>query len=510
MYNAFYHFSEKPFEGTPDPKFLFFTPDRRETVSAILEGVKKGERFIALTGEAGTGKTTLAFYLLSTFNSFSDTVKTVYVFHSSVSFEEILEDIFLQLNPKGIRDDRPLLDWLAHCLTDMGPPMKVVVIIDEAHQLSDEVMEQLRTHFMWDPLRVILVGQSELETRFNSVGPYRTAASGRTFHLRPFRREEFDAYLEYRLRLVGSSTSEVFAPEAAAMIWLYSKGLPRTINTLCDNALRIGYHQCKEKIDAEIIRQAIGEAEGPAAAPRTAAGKRRGTKFRRFKPPLHLSFKTLFILSLLFIACLAGAFFANRRSPEQPVEQMRGVDRAAGHVELPAARAVSPEEDLRSSKAPEKKEPGKKEPERNETEIVVQEGESLSLLAQKHYNLANTSVLDLILRVNPEIQDANIIQVNQKVRMPKISEDMLISQSADRSYRICAGTFEDPKFVKFYNHEPLLSGKSVEIVPRKVSSQFTWYQIMIGPYGRRDEGLKALDQLKKKGLLPIFGADLKL
>jgi hypothetical protein len=142
--------------------------------------------------------------------------------------------------------------------------------------------------------------------------------------------------------------------------------------------------------------------------------------------------------------------------------------------------------------------------------VTVEKGQTLSLLAQTYYHTANTTLIALILDFNPEITNANLIRVDQRVKIPKMTEELLILLSTDHTYSIQVGTFRDPDFIRFYKNEPMLKGREIRIFPRNVSSQDTWYRVVAGPFDSKEECLTVIDQLKEKGLLPVFGGILKM
>ena len=141
---------------------------------------------------------------------------------------------------------------------------------------------------------------------------------------------------------------------------------------------------------------------------------------------------------------------------------------------------------------------------RSTESIIVKTGQSISSLAEQYYGRSNITLADLILDSNPEITNANLISVNQKIRMPKITEGSLIVQSSDRTYKINVGTFWSPKFAKLYRSEPSLRGKEIEIVARKVTPKETWYRVVVGKFDSEDEALKVISILKDRKLLPPF------
>ena len=147
---------------------------------------------------------------------------------------------------------------------------------------------------------------------------------------------------------------------------------------------------------------------------------------------------------------------------------------------------------------------------RSTESIIIKTGQSISILAREYYGRSNITRCDFILDSNPEITDANLISVNQKVRMPKITEGSLIIQSSDRTYKINVGTFWSPKSAEFYRGEASLRGKEIEIVSKKAAPNETWYRVVVGKFNSEDEALKVISILKDKKLLPLFAADTKL
>ncbi len=135
--------------------------------------------------------------------------------------------------------------------------------------------------------------------------------------------------------------------------------------------------------------------------------------------------------------------------------------------------------------------------------------ETIFSLAQKYYNLSNNTLADLILEYNPKITNVHLIKVHQKINIPEINEESPIIETQDQSFKILLGTFLRPGNAKAYKDEPSLKGKEIEVIPREVSPGETWYRVVAGKFDTRDEGLKTIQALKQKGLLPIFGAEIR-
>jgi phage tail protein X len=141
--------------------------------------------------------------------------------------------------------------------------------------------------------------------------------------------------------------------------------------------------------------------------------------------------------------------------------------------------------------------------------IAVRKGQTISQLTQKYYGFVNETLIDLLMEVNPKIADVNLIVIDQKIKIPYVTEELLMVPSADRTYRIHAATFGTADSAGLFSDEPLLRGKKIEILPRRVSPRETWYRVMIGKFANQDEALKTITLLRKKGLLPAFGTPSK-
>jgi hypothetical protein len=181
----------------------------------------------------------------------------------------------------------------------------------------------------------------------------------------------------------------------------------------------------------------------------------------------------------------------------------------AASVAAPAASVAPPASAPAAEKAVQLKEasvPAGEKPigETKKKVISVKRKDSIFFLARKYYQASNETLADFILEANPEIANANLITVNQEIRIPEISEASLIVQGPDNDFRIHLGTFANRRFPRVFETEPGLKGKELEFVPRKVSPQETWYRVLAGKYNSREECLKVIQALKIKGLLPAF------
>ncbi len=532
MYDEFYGFSEKPFEGTPDPRFLYLTRSHREALDSMIDGINNRSGFISITGEAGTGKTTLIYSLL---NSLDEKVKIVYLFHSAVTFKDLLNTIFLELDLVVREESEPaLLYRLAKYLTQMAPDETIAIIIDEAQNLPEEVMQELQIFSDLEAkvIQVVLVGQPEFEDKLNSQGLSQLKEKIRIKRqIRALTREESMDYIDRRLRLGGRSSSQIFTPKAISMICSYAQGIPRIINVVCDNAFLMGYNLSQKKIDVDIIRKVIKDIKGPS--PRKFILSSITAALREFRPlPIRLKLSPRKVpLAILPLICLGGLILLTdgylRRRPANTWD-VESSESVYLDTQLPSTSSSNQETKERNLKRknpnpigislklpqpatlPSVSAPSTHELDKLTEVVTVEGGQTLYYIAQKYYHMANTTLIALILDCNPEITNANLIVLNQKIKIPKITEELLIMQSTDHTYKIHVGTFPNSSFVRFYCNEPVLKGKVIEVFSRKASPRDNWYRVVVGPFGHKDGCLKVIDQLKGRGLLPVFGGILKV
>jgi general secretion pathway protein A len=531
MYNEFYGFSEKPFEITPDPKFLYLTSSHRKALDAMMKGIESRQSFISITGEVGTGKTTLIYYLLT---SLDDKVKTAFIFHTLITFEEFLEIILRELYLEvAKKDKKTLLHQFVEYLSHIGSDETVAVIIDEAQHLAKETLQELEKLSNLGPLvsgrlQIVFVGQPEFENMFNS--PNLKILNQRIRirrEITAMTAEESRDYIEHRLKLVGSSTSKTFTPKAISVIIEHAKGIPRVINIVCDNALLNGFSESKKIIDEKIIREVIKNLEGPSRRKirplRIFRFVKRTYPIRceRILSPRQIAVILLFMLGLGGIVSLMFGFLRHGPSNRRSIESMWT---SLFHTERPLVTV--PQTTITNTLKDDVHYPPVKSPQpdvppsassmriSNETRsmesIIVKKGQSIDRLSRQYYGRSNITIADLILDFNPEITNAHLISVNQRIRMPKITEGSLIVQSSDRTYKINVGTFWSPKFAKLYRSEPSLREKEIEIVARKATPKETWYRVVVGKFDSEDEVLKVISILKDRNLLPLFTADPKL
>ena len=522
MYLDYYGFSDKPFALTPDPKFLYLTKGHKEALAAVWRGVEERKGLMILTGEVGTGKTMLIHSILG---RLPQNVRTAFIFHSTYKFRELLEQVFSELGETvSIREveelKRRFIIFLRELKTQGGV---LAVFIDEAQHLSEEVIREFLSLFRSEPwitgpLQLVLVGQPELDANINNgLLRYPPPKGFLRMAIHPLTMQESLEYIEHRLRIVGSSSKEIFSSQALALMTEFARGIPRVLNIVGDNALLAGYGESLKKIEVQHLEKVFENLEGPdyKKKHRDRITKRVASYplFRR------LSFRQgLIILMVFFLG--AGIFLARnqiteRRSASRGIGDVKsGPNRESHPVPVDKPQKTNREESQGQRSRPEA---NRKTDRNNSLEpgaplasqlairtILIKNGETLSFLCIKYYGEFNETLIDLLIAYNPSIKNADLVLVNQKIQLPEKKDESILTLAQDNRFTIHLGTFKDPAQADKFKTEPALKGRPITIQPKKVVNRQTWYRVEAGKYDKREEALEVIIALKKKGLLPFF------
>jgi len=266
MYEKFYGFEEKPFNLTPDPDYFFLSSVHKRALDYLVYGLESGMGFVQITGEIGSGKTTLIKCLL---RNLSREVKVAYVLHSKGTFVQLLRMILEDLEVVGVEQKvskEVLLSRFRDYLAEQARRHNsVVIIIDEAQNLQLDVLEELRmlSNFETEKaklLQIVLVGQPELRDvlRRPDLEQLRQRITVR-FHLYPLSEKETRSYIRHRLRIAGSNGSVRFTAAACQLVHRYAGGVPRLINVACDATLLAGFVEERRVFNERFIRDALRE-----------------------------------------------------------------------------------------------------------------------------------------------------------------------------------------------------------------------------------------------------------
>jgi general secretion pathway protein A len=268
MYKAYFHLARNPFDLTPDPNCFVPTPRHNEALAALYYGVRRHKGFVVVTGEVGTGKTLLLRCLLRLLENSKD-IAYAYLFNSRLSatdfLQYVLSDFGLPASGKNKCD--LLLDLSKFLLDRSSKQMTTVLIVDEAHDLSADTLEELRLLSNLETtedklLQIVLVGQPELDKKLdsNELRQLKQRIALRA-QLRPLTAQQTQEYIEQRLRIAGADVNgaSLFSSEAIAEVYSYSHGFPRLINTICENALIGAYARQSSTVTPNIVEDVANE-----------------------------------------------------------------------------------------------------------------------------------------------------------------------------------------------------------------------------------------------------------
>jgi len=265
MYQKFFGLRESPFNVNPDPRYLFLTRQMQEALAGLTYGIQNRKGFILLTGEVGTGKTTLLNRLLDWLHG--QRVSTAFIFNSQMDVIQLFDFIMADFEiPCESREKSQMLLRLNHWLLDRyRSGGTAVLIVDEAQNLSLEVLEEIRLLTNLETsteklLQIVLTGQPELEERLK-LPQLRQLRQRITLRSRtsPLTLEETFGYIAERLRIAGANGEAIFSKEAVQAVHLYSRGIPRVVNLLCEHSMINAYVDHLRPVPAQLVEEVARE-----------------------------------------------------------------------------------------------------------------------------------------------------------------------------------------------------------------------------------------------------------
>lgn len=262
MYESFYGFKEKPFNLTPDPDYLFMSRGHEETYTHLEYAITENKGFVVITGEIGSGKTILINFFL---RKLKENIQVGVINHTMIQPRQLIKMICqeFELSIDG-KDKAEMLEvFYNFLLKQFAEKKRVALIIDEAQNLPDKTLEEIRLLSNLESeknhlLQVLLVGQPELKHKLQKKGLEQFIQRVTVYyHLNGLNQDEADQYIRHRLKVAGSKNMDIFDKEAVEAVSMYSRGIPRLINALCDTALVHGFADELKTIDKNTIEEVV-------------------------------------------------------------------------------------------------------------------------------------------------------------------------------------------------------------------------------------------------------------
>ncbi len=266
MYCHYFGFTEKPFDITPDPRFLYLNPSHQKILTTILDGIEDRRGFILLIGDAGTGKTTL---LNAVMERLPPTTKAAFIFNTNLTFKQMLLMALVDLGiiqpQRNVSGSEAILYLNRFAVARLAAGGNVVLIVDEAQNLKQNSLESLRLLSNLETpkhklVQIVLCGQPQLDVKLSR--PKLKQLSQRInlrHYARSFNESETCAYISHRLMIAKYKGDALFNAGSLKLIWEYSRGIPRKINMLCDKALLIAYARDHKHIAERFVKEAISD-----------------------------------------------------------------------------------------------------------------------------------------------------------------------------------------------------------------------------------------------------------
>lgn len=492
MYDQYFHFKESPFSVTPDPQFFYTNPVYREAYASLTYGITTRKGFIVITGEVGTGKTTLLRKLL---HDLDRTVRFACVFNTRITFDDLLWAALRDLGVSTTRNDKPaMLDDLNTYLIDQFKNGHCVcLLIDEAQNLADEALEELRllSNLETDKqklLQIVLVGQPELNAKLDKPSlrqlKQRVAIQCKIL---PLEEGEVGSYIAFRLELAGYPGRVLFEPEAVQKIALYSRGIPRLINILCDNALLTAFAVSKEQVSADMIKEVADDLR-LAPDTRPAGGKDNRSSLARPDTKrgliaaagiiLGVLLGALGMITLFFVIDLRS-FFADDRA-----RKIVATAKPEGSI-APRQESTRASTDQKSESVKVENPGGRVKQWRDQ--VAIPYGSTVYEIALDVYGENAALGLDLIREFNRQIPNLNRVAAGQELILPALTPETLVRRQPDDSYRLIIAAFFGRSEAEALAGRLRQTGYRAAIGPRRVSNDIVVYRVEV-------DGLKTIEE----------------
>lgn len=466
-----YGLAEQPFGVTPDPRFLYLGPKHREALASLLYGTEANRGFLALIAKPGMGKTSLLFQYLEHLRK----ERTAFIFQTDCNSREFVRHILTDLGLDATGKDLAAMhEMLNQFLTEeMRAGRRFVLVIDEAQNLTEKVLESVRLLSNFETpwmklMQIVIAGQPQLAKRLAkpSLAQLRQRIS-LVIRIEPLKTEEINAYINHRLRIAGYQGPSLFTAGARLLIAKRSEGIPRNINNICFNAMSLACALKRKTIDRDIIREVLADLDLESLNEETAVARKSEeepkhsvlqtlrnvewkSRFRDWLPRLpevkadriYLAF--FLVASALLLALGLSVIHANRKqrqaiAPQIPLPAETSLAPmpapvfrdstilAAPNVSLTGLNAGAPSDQgiqvfLPQYERTQPDTPAEDAIEKNRS-VIVMPGQTLYQISVKYFGKYNSDIFEEIRDLNPWLINPNHINSGSEIRIPPVRED---------------------------------------------------------------------------------------
>lgn len=513
-YGQYYGFGRMPFGEGADREVFFKAETHKEALALILYGIRERKGYTVIFGEQGMGKTTLIRQAMAQLDEQTQAVlisKSHDLYYTLL--KELMEKLGLRASSKSVTKGSMLHDLYEYLTQCLAKGRNIVIFLDDAHGMKDEIIEEMRLMSNLETSRtkliqIIIVGEPELSRRLNSKHLRQIRQRIQILHrLLPLGRDESLQYIEHRLARAGRSSGDVFTPEALKAICECAGGIPQNINALCDGALTLGAERSEKPVSAGTVGDARKAAPPLIRAASSSPAIAQAAKSALRSPWLYAA------LAVVAAGIFLGSHYL-KPAPDLPpgksvVQAAPGqkapeADDAAG---VQSAKEVPPpglqaEKSETQPAPPAAQQPVQATQEPTEAnapvnELTIKKGTTLSSIATRHYGVVNATVLDRILESNPEIADVDLVRAGSQVRLPQDAGKAGFVTRPDGTLGIHAATFMTYREARDFAGRIGSDLGRVDIVKRRVAPAKDWYRVLVGPFASREEGRSALESLER-------------
>ncbi len=508
MYREHFGLKLKPFPITPDPKFLYMSPGHKEALAHLLYGLKEGSGFVVITGEVGTGKTTIlnAFLL-----KLPPRIPKVVIKNPHIKPENLY---YLLGEAIGLPEEKRSRDYINDLEDRLKTTGGAVLICDEAQGLSLEMLEEIRLLSNLETVheklvQIMLLGQQELNEKLNTHQLRQLKQRiGVKYHIPPLDSNETRDYIDHRLRVAGFEPREdpLFTTSALGEVYRYTRGFPRLINIVCDNVLLAAYSDDLRQVSANLVKKVVGGMEKTyvkhtSQVPARHIGRER--PWARWVGVAALAlFLTIASLAAFVLLSPAGHRIMDRsravltglaqsREPAGPMDGHR--DAAEAIIERQDMPKVSIQDQAVQIPGEAQGETDQKR--QGSATLTVGKGDTVARLAARHYGRVNTEILDLVGRANRDLGNIDLIYEGQKIYLPPLGNAVRVM------FTVSVASYHSINEATAVFLELVKKGFQATIYPYLDSQENTLYRVTIGTFSSLDKADEYARQLKDQGFL---------